>query len=116
MAQLRDDLVAILVSANAPQVLNDILVKNNLLEVDQLALMATDENRLEDKVFPVFKAAGVPTDTLPDQIAIKKAWHLARKSLTDSKKVHTGTAQEDDVTKIHKLASDISDSAGSITK
>ena len=72
--QLHHELSAILTSAKAPQELAEFLGGAGLLEVDQVALMASDENRLEDKVFPVLKAAGVPTEGLPEQIAIKKAW------------------------------------------
>ena len=87
---LRDDLKAILVAAEAPAELEKFLVTKNLLQIDQLALMASDEDRLEDKCFPILKAGGVPVDGLQKQITIKKAWHLARTAMTESKKVHTG--------------------------
>ena len=67
------------------------------MEIDQVVLLASDENRLEDKVFPILHTAGVSTDTLPNQIALKKVWLLCRSRMADSKRVHSnGSAKEDE--------------------
>ena len=46
---MRDELTAILAAAEVPKEFTEYLVSKGLFQVDQLALMASDENRLEDK-------------------------------------------------------------------
>ena len=97
MSALRDDLKALLVTAETPDEFEQFLISKKLLQVDQLALMASDEDRLEDKIFPVLKAASVPLDDLTAQIAVKKAWSLARTSMRENKKVQLGSGAPTDV-------------------
>ena len=52
---MRDDLTAILAAAEVPKEFTEYLVTKGLCQSDQLALMASDENRLEDKIFPIAK-------------------------------------------------------------
>ena len=94
---VRDELKAILVTAETPPEFEQFLIAKKLLQVDQLSLMASDEDRLEDKVFPILLAAKVPLEDLPAQIAVKKAWSLARTAMTESKKVHIGATAPTDV-------------------
>ena len=94
---LNHELVAILTTAKAPPELAAFLTEKGLTEIDQVALLASDEDRLEDKVFPALKAGNVPTDEIQHQIAIKKSWHMCRQRMNDSKRVNTGTARDEDV-------------------
>ena len=82
---MRDELKALLVAAETPPEFEKFLIDKKLLQVDQLALMASDEDRLEDKIFPILKTASVPMDDLTAQISIKKAWSLARTSMNENK-------------------------------
>ena len=45
---LRDELKALLVTAETPDEFEKFLIAKKLLQVEQLALMASDEDRLED--------------------------------------------------------------------
>ena len=94
---MRDELTAILAAAEVPTEFKDYLVSKGLFQVDQLALMASDENRLEDKIFPILTAASIKMDDLMTQIAVKKAWNLARTAMATSMKVHTGTTTATDI-------------------
>ena len=82
---LRDELKATLVTAEVSAERDTFLVSKNLLQVDRLALMASVEDRLEDKRFPILKAARVPvTEFLPGRH--HKPWHLARTAMAESKR------------------------------
>ena len=94
---MRDELKALLVAAETPPEFEKFLTDKKLLQVDQLALMASDEDRLEDKIFPILKTASVPMDDLTAQISIKKAWSLARTSMNENKKVQIGSTATTDV-------------------
>ena len=94
---MRDELTAILAAAEVPKEFTEYLVNKGLFQVDQLALMAGDENRLEDKIFPILTAANIKMDDLMTQIAVKKAWNLARTAMNTSMKVHTGATTATDI-------------------
>ena len=97
-AALNHELSAILVTAKAPAKLGEFLLNSGLTEVDQVGLLASDEDKLEAKVFPTLKAAGVPTEGLGEQIGIKKAWMLRRARMLESKSTRAAPAKaEEDV-------------------
>ena len=79
MASLSQGLVAVLTTANCS---NDKfrtrLSENEITSPDGLGLLAATESNLEDKVFPMLTAAGIPMTNMAVMISIKKAWHLSR--------------------------------------
>ena len=97
MAALHHELSAILSTAKAPDKLAEFLSSNGLTDIDQVGLLATDEDKLEEKVFPAMKEAGVPVDSLAQQIGIKKAWMLCRTRMSENRTVRTGATKEEDV-------------------
>ena len=79
MAALSTGLIAVLTSSNCS---NDKfrawLGENEIISPDGLGLLAATEQNLEDKVFPMLQAAGIPMTNMAVMISIKKAWHLSR--------------------------------------
>ena len=61
---------ASLASAGTLADLKDSLIKNTMTTVAQIALLASDESRWEDKIFPIMKTGGVKLDRLLDQVAV----------------------------------------------
>ena len=76
---LSTGLVAVLTTANCS---NDKfrawLIENEITTPDGVGLLAASEATLEDKVFPMLTAAGIPMTNMAVMISIKKAWHLSR--------------------------------------
>ena len=94
---LNAEVEAILASASAPAELGKFLLNNALTTVSNVALLAADENRLEDKVFPVMGKGGVDVDVLKNQVAVKQVWLTCRKAMSDNTKINTDNAKEADI-------------------
>ena len=54
------------------------LVDKNMKTPDRFGLVASTEAALEDRFFPILKAAGIKIDDLDIMISVKKAWLLSR--------------------------------------
>ena len=93
MASLSQGHIAVLMSANCS---NDKfrvwLSENEIVSPDDLGLLAATETNLEDKLFPMLAAAGVPMTNMAVMISIKKAWHLSRSQVEKEHATASGKA------------------------
>ena len=62
--------------ARAPNQLSTFLETEQLLGVDDLALVCTKQELLDETLIAPAKAAGVPCDSLAEKVCIKKVWAL----------------------------------------
>ena len=70
------ELERILHRARAPNQLSTSLEKEQLFGVDDVALVCTKEDLLDETFIAPAKAAGVPCDSLAEKVCIKKVWAL----------------------------------------
>ena len=76
---LSSELSAILdASELACPVFKKFLIDKNMKTPDRFGLVASTEAALEDRFFPVLKAAGIKIEELDVMISVKKAWLLSR--------------------------------------
>ena len=76
---LSSELAAILESSELTcDVFKKFLVDKNMKTPDRFGLVASTEAALEDRFFPILKAAGIKIDDLDIMISVKKAWLLSR--------------------------------------
>ena len=68
--------------ARAPNQLSTVLEKVQLFGVDDVALVCTKEELLDETFIAPTKAAGVPCDSLAEKVCIKKVWALCREAFT----------------------------------
>ena len=87
---LSSTLAAILNTAKVGEEFKAFLVASGLTDVDQVALMAANESKLEDSTFPLLQAAGIPTESLAQIISLKKAWRLCRTAMGRDEITTTG--------------------------
>ena len=66
--------------ARAPNQLSTFLEKEQLFGVDDVALVCTKEELLDETLIAPAKAAGVPCDSLAEKVCIKKVWALCREA------------------------------------
>ena len=93
MTELSQGLLAILTSANChDEKFKTWLTANEIVNADGLGLLAATETALEDKVFPMLRAAQVDTTKLSLMISIKKAWHLSRGQVDKDQATASGRA------------------------
>ena len=76
---LSSELSAILdASELACPMFKQFLIDKNMKTPDRFGLVASTEAALEDRFFPVLKAAGIKIEELDVMISVKKAWLLSR--------------------------------------
>ena len=75
---LHVELIAALDIVKADAKLNEFFIKEGILDCEAVALLAGSEDKLEEKIFPMIKAGGVPIEQLKDQVAMKKLWKACR--------------------------------------
>ena len=75
---LSPELESILANSKTHQKFAEFLRKNNFTMVKDVGLLASTETVFEDKTLPLLKAANIPTESLSDIVALKKAWHACR--------------------------------------
>ena len=64
----------------------EFFLKEGILDTEAVALLAGSEDKLEEKIFPMLKAGGVPVDQLKEQVAIKKLWCACRSRINEPQK------------------------------
>ena len=74
------ELENILIRARAPNQLSIFLEKEQLFGVDDVALVCTKEELLDETLNAPAKAGGVPCDSLAEKVCIKKVWALCREA------------------------------------
>ena len=76
---LSAELMAILDQAELTcPIFKKFLADKNMKTPDRFGLVAATEAALEDRFFPVLKAAGIKIEELDVMISVKKAWLLSR--------------------------------------
>ena len=93
------ELEKILHRARAPNQLSTFLEKEQLFGVDDVALVCTKEELLDETLVAPAKAAGVPCDSLAEKVCIKKVWALCREAFATGRSGQPAsqTEQEDQV-------------------
>ena len=91
------ELEKILHRARAPNQLSIFLEKEQLFGVDDVALVCTKEELLDETLIAPAKAAGVPCDSLAEKVCIKKVWALCREAFATGRhgQPASQTEQED---------------------
>ena len=89
----------ILQRARAPNQLSTFMEKEQLFGVDDVALVCTKEELLDETLIAPAKAAGVPCDSLAEKVCIKKVWALCREAFATGRhgQLASQTEQEDQV-------------------
>ena len=85
-ANLKVELTAMLSIVQAHAKLAEFLLREGILDTDAVALLAGSEDKLEEKIFPMLKAGGVPVEQLKEQVAIKKLWCACRAKMNEPQK------------------------------
>ena len=91
------ELEKILHRARAPNQLSIFLEKEQLFGVDDVALVCTKEELLDETLIAPAKAGGVPCDSLAEKVCIKKVWALCREAFATGRhgQPASQTEQED---------------------
>ena len=93
MASLSQGLIAVLTAAKCSDDKFRVwLSENEIVSPDGLGLLAATETALEDKVFPMLSAAGVPMTNMAVMISINKGWHLSRSQVEKEHATASGKA------------------------
>ena len=86
----------ILHRARAPIQLSTFLEKEQLFDVDDVALVCTKEELLDETLIAPAKAAGVPCDYLAEKVCIKKVWALCREAFATGRGQPASQTEQDD--------------------
>ena len=91
------ELEKILHRARAPNQLSIFLEKEQLFGVDDVALVCSKEELLNETLIAPAKAAGVPCDSFAEKVCIKKVWSLCREAFATGRhgQPASQTEQED---------------------
>ena len=90
------ELERILHRARAPNQLSTFLEKEQLFGVDDVALVCTKEELLDETLIAPAKAAGVPCDSLAEKVCIKKVWALCREAFATGRHGQPASQTEQD--------------------
>ena len=91
------ELEKILHRARAPNQLSTFLEKEQLFGVDDVALVCTKEELLDETLIAPAKAAGVPCDSLGEKVCIKKVGALRREAFAMGRHgQHASQTEQDD--------------------
>ena len=94
--KVTDELEKILHRARAPNQLSTFLEKEQLFGVDDVALVCTKEELLDETLIALAKAAGVPCDSLAEKVCIKKVWALCREAFATARHRQPASQTEQD--------------------
>ena len=90
------ELKKILHRARAPNQLSTFLETEQLFGVDDVALVCTKEELLDETLVAPAKAAGVPCDSLAEKVCIKKVWALCREAFATGRHGQPASQTEQD--------------------
>ena len=90
------ELERILHRARAAVQLSTFLEKQQLFGVDDVALLCTKEELLDETLVALAKAAGVPCDSLAENVCIKKVWALCREAFATGRHGQPASQTEQD--------------------
>ena len=90
------ELEKILLRARAPNQLSTFLEKEQLCGVGDVALVCTKEELLDETLIAPAKATGVPCDSLPEKVCIKKVWALCREAFATGRHGQPASQTEQD--------------------
>ena len=95
-ASLQVELSAMMDIVKAHDKLAEFFLKEGILDTEAEALLAGTVDKLEEKIFPMLKAGGVPIDQLKDQVAIKKLWRACRSRMNAPQKPSSAAGDQSD--------------------
>ena len=90
------ELEKILHRARAPNHLSVFLEKEQLCGVDDVALVCTKEELLDETLIAPAKAVGVPCDSLAEKVNFKKVWALFREAFATGRHGQPASQTEQD--------------------